>query len=294
MEPASTESGVLKRRTFLSPAKVNIFLKVRSKRPDGYHEIYSLMQPVSLYDVIEILLTPGALKAVRCKGYGVPEGRENLACRAAEAFLERTGIAAEVEIFITKNIPIGAGLGGGSSDAAGVLLGLNSMTGQGLAETELMELGALIGSDVPFFILKGPAIASGRGEILKRVKTPRCHYVLVNPSIHVSTQWAYSNLDLTKKAKDNTLTYSEAGFSTAESMAGILENDLEAVTAVSFPEIGLIKEALVEYGALGALMSGSGSTVFGVFSEEARAEAAFELVSKRFGGSYSVYLAQGL
>lgn len=294
MEPANTESGVLKRRTFLSPAKVNIFLKVCSKRPDGYHEIYSLMQPVSLYDVIEITLVPGALKVVRCKGYGVPEGRENLACRAAEAFLERTGIVADVGIFISKNIPIGAGLGGGSSDAAGVLMGLNSMTGRLLVEADLMALGAQIGSDVPFFIIKGPALASGRGEILKRVKTPRCHYVLVNPSIHVSTLWAYSNLDLTKKVKDNMLTYSEADFSTAESMACTLKNDLEAVTAVRFPEIASIKEALVEFGALGALMSGSGSTVFGVFSEEALAEAAFELVRKRFDGSYSVYLAQGL
>lgn len=294
MDRSNRESGDVKRRTFLCPAKVNIFLKVRSKRPDGYHEIYSLMQPVSLYDVIEISLYPGQSTPLRCNGYGVPEGRANLACRAAEAFLEKTGIAAGVGIYITKNIPIGAGLGGGSSDAAGVLMGLNAMTGAGLPESDLKAIGARLGSDVPFFILRGPAIASGRGEVLQRVKTPRCHYVLVNPSIHVSTQWAYSNLDLTKKVKDNTLTYSEADFSSIEKMQGILENDLEAVTALRFPEIGLIKDALTALAADGALMSGSGSTVFGVFSDGKRAETAFERIRKSFGSIYSVYLAEGL
>lgn len=294
MDRSKTESGGLKRRAFLCPAKVNIFLKVLSRRPDGYHEIYSLMQPVSLYDVIEISLSPGSSTHVRCKGYGVPEGRSNLACRAAEAFLEKTGVDAGVDIHITKNIPIGAGLGGGSSDAAGVLMGMNAMTGSGLSDLDLMALGAGLGSDVPFFILRGPALASGRGEALRRVKTPHCHYVLVNPSIHVSTEWAYANLDLTKKAKDNTLTYSEADFSSAEKLAGILENDLEAVTAQRYPEIGLIKDALAGYGADGSLMSGSGSTVFGVFSDATRAQTAFERIRKRFGGSYSVYIAKGL
>ncbi|MBI5588343.1 MAG: 4-(cytidine 5'-diphospho)-2-C-methyl-D-erythritol kinase [Deltaproteobacteria bacterium] len=283
-----------KRQVFLSPAKVNLFLKVLSKRPDGYHEIRSLMQPVSLYDEVTIEVVQGDGIFVSSDHAGVPGGRDNLAYRAAERLLDAVGVKRKVSISIGKKIPVGAGLGGGSSDAATVLMGLNSLLGCQIDDKRLMGLGAGIGSDVPFFILKGPALASGRGEILKRVKLPRYNYVLVNPGFHVSTAWAYNNLDLTKKTEDNILIYSEEHLDSDRNIRDFLYNDLEAVTAVRYPEITAIKRALVEEGAQGSLMSGSGPTVFGVFQDAGNAEAAFERLKVTLDRAFSVFLAHGL
>lgn len=283
-----------KRQVFLSPAKVNLFLKVLSKRPDGYHEIRSLMQPVSLYDEVTIEVVQGDAIFVSSDHAGVPGGRDNLAYRAAEQVLEAVGVKRKVSISIGKRIPVGAGLGGGSSDAATVLMGLNSLLGGQIDDKRLMGLGAGIGSDVPFFILKGSALASGRGEILKRVKLPRYDYVLVNPGFHVSTAWAYTNLDLTKKTEDNILLYSEGPLDPELDIRDFLHNDLEAVTAARYPEITAIKRALVEEGALGSLMSGSGPTVFGVFQDAGKAEAAFERLKMTLNRGFSVFLAHGI
>lgn len=283
-----------KRQKFLSPAKVNLFLKVLSKRPDGYHEILSLMQPVSLYDELTVEVEEGDGIVVSADHAGVPGGKDNLAYRAADLVLRETGLKRKVSIFIGKRIPVGAGLGGGSSNAATVLMGLNSFLGSPVKEQRLMELGASIGSDVPFFILKTPAIATGRGEVLKRVKLPRYGYVLVNPGFHVSTAWAYNNLDLTKKPEDNILMYSEETLGSVHDIKDFLQNDLEAVTAGRYPEISAIKGALVEAGALGSLMSGSGPTVFGVFSETGKAEEAFQRLKGTLDKGFSVFLAHGL
>lgn len=279
---------------FLSPAKVNLFLKVLSKRPDGYHEILSLMQPVSLYDEVTIDVEEGDGITVSTDHAGVPGGKDNLAYRAAELLLKEAGLKRKVSIFIGKKIPVGAGLGGGSSDAATVLMGLNSSLGYPVDEKRLMEIGASIGSDVPFFILKSPALATGRGEVLKRVKLPPYSYLLVNPGFHVSTAWAYNNLDLTKKAEDNILMYSEEALASERNIKDILHNDLEAVTAGKYPEIATIKGALVEAGAIGALMSGSGPTVFGVFSDSHRAQEAFQRLKGALDKGFSVFLARGL
>lgn len=283
-----------KRQQFLSPAKVNLFLKVLSKRPDGYHEILSLMQPVSLYDEVTIEVEEGDGILVSTDHAGVPSGKDNLAYRAADLVLREAGLKRKVSIFIGKKIPVGAGLGGGSSNAATVLMGLNSFLGSPVKEQRLMELGASIGSDVPFFILKSPAMATGRGEVLKRVKLPRYSYVLLNPGFHVSTAWVYNNLDLTKKSEDNILMYSEETLGSVHDIKDFLHNDLEAVTAGRYPEISAIKGALVEAGALGSLMSGSGPTVFGVFSEPGKAAEAFQRLKGTLGKGFSVFLAHGL
>lgn len=283
-----------KRQTFLSPAKVNLFLRVLRKRPDGYHDIHSLMQPVSLYDEITISVADGDGITVTTDHPEVPGGRDNLVYKAAELILAEASERKKVFIHISKRVPAGAGLGGGSSDAATVLMGLSSMLGCAVTEKRLMELGAGIGSDVPFFILRGPALASGRGEVLERVKLPSYSYILVNPGFHVSTAWAYNNLDLTKKPEDNMLMYSEGFLGHEHNVRDLLHNDLEAVTAKRHPEITAMKKALIEAGATGSLMSGSGPTVFGVFQDEKKAREAFERLKAALDEGYLIFLAQGL
>lgn len=287
-------STVQRSQRLFSPAKVNLFLKVLSKRPDGYHEIYSLIQPISLYDEVAIDVGEGDGITVSTDHAGVPAGKDNLAFRAADLVLKETGARRNVSIYIRKTIPVGAGLGGGSSNASTVMMGLNSFLGSPLSERRLMELGASIGSDVPFFMLRSSALATGRGEVLKRVRLPAYTYVLVNPGFHVSTAWAYSNLDLTKKAEDNILMYSEESLDSERNIRNFLHNDLEAVTAEKYPEISAIKGSLIEAGALGALMSGSGPTVFGVFTDTDKAQEAFQRLKGSLDRGFSVFLAHGL
>lgn len=282
-----------------SPAKINLILKVLRKRSDGYHEIFSVMQAVSLFDLITIEAASGEGITVRCSDPNVPSDSSNLAHRAASIFLGRSGIKRRVDITIDKHIPVGAGLGGGSSNAATVLMGLNDMLSAGFGEKELMEAGSVLGSDVPFFMLSCPAVARGRGEILERMALPRYQYILINPGFKVSTAWAYSNLDLTKKTEDNILSYSgaysEALLGDIDKLKGCLANDLELVTLPEHPELAVIKKALVDSGADGALMSGSGPTVFGVFRAGAAADAAFVELKERFAAKgYFIFRAEGL
>lgn len=284
--------------TLPAPAKVNLFLRVISKRPDGYHELATLMQPVSLYDTVRVSTGPGGGIRVSCSGEGMPQGRDNIAHHAAELVVERArsrGIpAGGVEIEIEKAIPAGAGLGGGSSDAAAVLMGLNELIGAGLSRRELMDLGARLGSDVPFFILRGPALARGRGEVLTPVELPPFDYVLINPGFNVSTAWVYSNLDLTKRAEDNILTVSVEPFKDPENIEKFLVNDLEPVTTSRHPEINRLKAMLLELGAAGALMSGSGPTVFAIFRDRPSALAAFDAAIVALDSRHRVFHVTGL
>lgn len=280
--------------SLLAPAKINLILKVLRKRDDGYHDIFSVMQPVSLYDEIYVSASRGRGVFVSSDSAEIPSDDSNLACRAAEEFLKRTGFDWRIEIRIKKNIPVAAGLGGGSSDAAAVLMGLNGLLKAGLSEAALMEMASVIGSDAPFFILKSPAAATGRGTVLRRASLPAYHYVLINPGFKVSTKWAYDNLDLTKKFEDNILTYSDEALKDVERLKDYLTNDLESVTLRRFPEISSLKDALNGAGASAALMSGSGPTAFGVFHDGAAARAAFEVLKASFGGSSSVFLVRGL
>lgn len=282
------------KRAFQSPAKVNLFLKVLGKRPDGYHELATLMQPVSLFDELEISVSDGEGVAVVTDSAEAPGGEENLASRAARTFIQATAMRRRVEISLRKVIPVGAGLGGGSSDAATVLMALNEMTGIWLPDGALMEMAARLGSDVPFFILKGPALAGGRGEKLKRVRLPELHYVLINPGFHVSTAWVYSSLGLTKEIENNNLLYSYEVPASPEGVAAALANDLEAVTEGQYPGISGLKEKLKGAGALGALMSGSGPTVFGVFRSRDEAQRAHDALAAEVEGAAKVFLASGL
>ncbi len=284
----------------LSPAKVNLFLKVISKREDGYHDILSLMQPVSLFDVIQMRIEEGSGISTRVTGTGmggylppVPDGPENLAYKAAELFLKEAGLKRAVEIEIRKQIPSGAGLGGGSSNAATVLMGLNDALGQVIDHDELLTLSASLGSDVPFFLLKGSALASGRGEILERISIPLYDYVLVNPGFEVSSGWAYDNLDLTKKDEDNMLMYSKSALMDSHHIKDLLVNDLEPAVLERYPQILEIKEELLATDTQGVLMSGSGPTVFALYGDLDKAKAAFEAVGSRLKAPNKVFLARG-
>lgn len=247
----------------LSPAKINLYLKVTGKRPDGYHELLTLMTPVRLFDEIDLEAVGEGIH-VQAPGCGCDAGR-NLASRAAELFLGQTRVRAGVSIRITKNIPVGAGLGGGSSNASTVLKGMNELFQTGLSREELMEMAGAIGSDCPFFILGKPCLMGGRGDMLLHevVLEPRS-YLIVTPPLEISTARVYSLLK-------NPLTHGKKRYRiTAEVVRrGIaperwLENDLEGPAFGMCPELKRIKAELLEAGALGVIMSGSGSSILGI------------------------------
>jgi 4-diphosphocytidyl-2-C-methyl-D-erythritol kinase len=271
-----------------APAKINWFLKIDGKRSDGYHDIRTLMQKVSLYDLIELLPSE---ELVLESSLDVPV-EKNLVYRSAILLRERYGVGTGALMRLRKVIPSGAGLGGGSSDAASVLLGLNTLWGLNLSREELAEAGAEIGSDVPFFIFGPAAFAHGRGEKIVPVSRPRkAHLLLVKPPVSVSTAWAYGRYseagsftsrngpELTKNdTKLNNIEFFIARYENAgiRDLAGVLSNDLETVTIERFPVIAEIKRRLLDRGAQFVLMTGSGPTVFGVFRDRTAAVEAAE------------------
>ncbi len=264
-------SNTMNRIKLQAPAKINYLLDVIRKRPDNYHDLRMVMQRIALSDEIEISLsdTPGI--RVYCDRGDVPDGPANIAWRAADALLALSHSNTGIDIFILKKIPMAAGLGGGSSDAATVLMGLNDLLNLKLTDEKLMSVGVRLGADVPFFIFKKTALAEGIGDRLSAVEgLPQVWIVLVNPNIHVSTAWVYKNLQLTKKSDTDKLPKFN---NSIEDICALLSNDLESVTIGSFPVIQEIKDALLANGAQGVLMSGSGPTVFGVFEDEQKASA---------------------
>jgi 4-diphosphocytidyl-2-C-methyl-D-erythritol kinase len=267
--------------TRLAPAKINLCLHVLGRRADGYHELAMLMQRVSLFDriTLELTATPGV--QVHCEGLVLNVGEENIAGRAAAMMLEQANSTGGVDLVIEKTIPVAAGLGGGSSDAATVFLMLNEMLDVGFSQDRLMMLGGSLGADVPFFIFESAAWATGIGERLKRVSgLPQVWYVLVNPGLSVSTAWVYRKLGLTSPGDVARLPRFPG---TTKDLVGQLHNDLERVTLTEFPVVSEMKESLLGLGAEGVLMSGSGPTVFGVFETEAKARMA-EVALQRISG----------
>lgn len=282
--------------TINAPAKINLFLRITGKRSDGYHDLYSLMCPVALYDTLHLTFGTAGL-TVTCTHPEVPEGASNLAARAAELFFDTLfdgaiPSSAGLTIHIEKQIPVGAGLGGGSSDAAAVLTALNTHFGKPLATSALMGLGARIGADVPFFIFGAPALATGIGDRLDALPrlTPWTA-LLVYPNAAVSTAWVYKNLilRLTKEEKKlRKFNFDGRIFKVDEHLV----NDLEPVTAKVLPVINEIKRLLLAHGAAGAMMTGSGSTVFGLFSEPGRAESArTALCNNQQSQNWTLYVA---
>lgn len=253
------------------PAKINLWLEIVRKREDGYHELSSLMLPVSVFD--RIIIETGSAEgpvSLECNAPGIPSDSRNLAWRAAESFRSASGKSRAVHIRLIKEIPSGAGLGGGSADAAGVLLELNSIFGNPLKPQVLEELALGLGADVPFFLHQKPALATGIGEKLEFCPNiPEYPLVLIKPPVNVPTAWVYANLKLTRGNAYIKLNRFNAD---PWLLSGVIENDLETVTEQRYPVIAELKRWLFEQGALGACMSGSGPTVFGVFKsgDEAR------------------------
>ena len=296
----------------LSPAKVNLRLDVLSRRADSYHNILSLMQLVDLSDEVEVSLGGRGPTEIEVFCHStkwaslVPQGEGNLAYRAAQGFTSASGLRQGVRISIRKMIPVGAGLGGGSSNAAAVLLALQSLSRKKMSKKSLILLARRIGADVPFFLFGHPAWASGIGDILTRVKIPfPLWFVLVYPGFSISTRWAYEQLDarrasrgpalskakgLTKKIRNIRIT-KEKEFKDLEELVGILHNDLEEVSLGAYPEIVKAKQDLLTEGARGDLMTGSGSTVFGLFLDESSARIASQKIT---GKGWEVYCVRGI
>lgn len=257
----------------LSPAKINLFLQVLGKRSDGYHDLVTLMCCIGLYDTLLLTFDVDDI-AVSCDHPVVPGDDTNLAFGAAHLFFKTFGQNEGVHIFIQKQIPVAAGLGGGSSNAAAVLLGLNRHYDYPFSKEELISMGLSLGADVPFFIFQKPAVASGIGERLVAYQNLKnLKILLVSPGLSVSTADVYKklNLGLTKcKKKLKSFLLNKQRFDPRFHLC----NDLEAVTASKYPIIKTVKEALLSHGALGALMSGSGPTIFGLFSDSNEASKA--------------------
>jgi 4-diphosphocytidyl-2-C-methyl-D-erythritol kinase len=261
-----------------APAKINLFLTVVGKRPDGYHDLFSLMCPVALYD--SLTLTFGSPDiSVACDHPDVPDDKTNLAARAASLFFDAASDAAltpatGVAIRIAKRIPVGAGLGGGSSDAAAVLTTLNNRFGRPFSPDRLARIGVRIGADVPFFLMNRPALATGIGDRLE----PFPHLapwtaLMVFPNQSISTAWVYKNLNLRLTKEEKKLSkfhFDGRNFDVGRHLV----NALESVTETALPVISEIKRLLLAHGAAGAMMSGSGSTVFGLFADTERAISA--------------------
>jgi len=286
------------KHTALSPAKVNLFLKVVSKRPDGYHNIVSIVDIISLFDVIRIEEIPDDIVSVKDDKDVLPDGMANTMYRAVIALKERFDIRSGVSVYVEKHIPIGSGLGGPSSNAATVLRELTKIWGIPISETELKEIGSNVGADVPLFLYGKPCVMRGIGSVISPIELPSLWYLIVYPNVSISTRRVYEGLKivLTKKQNDIKLV---AKFNNALEISAILENDLERVGILLCPSIQTIKQRLIEAGAQGTLMSGSGSSVFGIFeTEEGAIKASASLtnmgsifITRSFkeGGGYGGY-----
>ncbi len=274
-----------------APAKINLGLKVLRKRADGYHDIQSILQKVSLYDTLLLKLDDRQGIRITTDTPAVPTDAGNLAFLAADSFLKQQKIAAGLSIHIKKRIPVGAGLGGGSTDAAATLAGLNKLLNCNLQDIELHRLAIKLGADVPFFIYHAPtALAEGIGEQLTPVTIDApLWFLLIFPGFSISTKWAYENYRLlTNSCEKISISRHLTG---VNDVIGVLHNDLERVVTQRYPEILKIKHTLIQAGARGSLMSGSGSAVFGIFDD---AQHARDTLKRLYMPDYKVFMVRSL
>lgn len=284
--------------TLSSPAKLNLRLDVLGKRPDGYHELLMLMERIDLEDEIEIKVVEKGI-SLSCDDSSIPEGDANIAFRAIKEILAYSSRNVGVEVKIKKQIPIASGMGGGSSNAATVIKGVNQLLKLKLPKEKLMVIGAKLGADVPFFLFEGPAIASGIGDQLKKVKKiPKMSLVVVNPGIPVSTEWVYKSLNVNGNGNGHNGNGKPQEipntFNTKKDVVKILNNDLEKVTIKEFPIIAEIKKLLLSHGALASQMTGSGPTVFGIFPDRASMDKAISKIEARGGARWKIFRTENL
>jgi len=298
--------GPLKDRvSLLAPAKINLYLKITGRRADGYHYLATLMQKISLFDQVVLERRPKGVLLL-CPDSDLPVDDANIAYRAASLFLEQKknvvrGKMTGVAIILNKSIPVAAGLGGGSSDAAAVIRGLDELFAASCTEEEMLGMGASLGADVPFFVSGKPAAwATGIGDRLHEA-APLTGYsiLIVNPGYSVSTQWVYEKFALTAGINNNNLqNFEKLGaegerqnvYASRSIKPEELVNDLESVTAGYHQEVMLLKNRLVEAGAAEAMMTGSGPTVFGLFrtSDAEKAAACAQALKAEFKDTYLV------
>ncbi|MEG1416082.1 MAG: 4-(cytidine 5'-diphospho)-2-C-methyl-D-erythritol kinase [Clostridium sp.] len=255
--------------TYMSPGKINLSLDIISRREDGYHEINTIMQTIDLYDLISIQKWPHIELTITDDSLPCDEG--NIAYRVASIIIDRYNLDSGVKIHIEKNIPNSAGLAGGSAYAAGLIININKLYNLNLSNDEMMGIGALVGSDVSYLILGGTCLCTGRGEKVKSLSSFKGINVLIaKPNVLVSTADVYKGLDLSKISlrPDNNILLNAINNKDINTLANNLVNVLETVTIPMHPEIDSIKKTMMKHGALGSIMSGSGPTVFGIFTDE--------------------------
>ena len=272
-------------------AKINLSLDVIGKRPDGYHDVEMIMQQIDLFDLVNIEEVSGTDITIVSECPFIPKDSNNIAHKAATLIKDSFNINSGLSIKIEKNIPVAAGLAGGSTNAAAVLIGLNKLWNLNLTIDELMAMGAKLGADVPFCILGGAAYAEGIGEILTPIEGLKNVWLVVaKPSISVSTAEVYKQLDLTKISDrtDTKLLLTAIDNGDLNLLAKNMFNVLESVSEVKFPVIKEIKNKMLEYNAIGSMMSGSGPTVFGIFKGYERAKSAYENLSILYKQTYLV------
>jgi 4-diphosphocytidyl-2-C-methyl-D-erythritol kinase len=266
--------------TVFAPAKINVILRILGRRPDGFHNLWSIMQTVALEDEVQIRLRADRQDIqLRCDATQLAADQSNLVHRAATEVLARAQQSIGLDIVLRKRIPMGAGLGGGSSDAAATIIGLNHLLRLEWSPTQMADVGQLLGSDVPFFLFAPSAFVAGRGETVRPVVVEGTRWiVLVNPGFGVNTKWAYQELAATRTAVTPlSLAQREIDRQSRVSWAQLIaaaENDFEAPVFGAHGNLREIKRSLQAHGAEIALLSGSGATVFGVFADEARARLA--------------------
>ncbi len=275
-------------------AKINLGLDVLRRREDGYHEVRMIMQTVGLYDLLTITKTQAPKIHVRTNLPYLPGNENNLVYKAAKLLMDEFHLPGGLFIDLKKKIPVAAGMAGGSTDAASVLYGLNRLYGLGLRTEELMERGVRLGADVPYCLMRGTALAEGIGEKLTRLPPmPPCPVLVAKPGISVSTRFVYENLHANELRReqhpDINASIAAIREGNLREVARTMGNVLELVTAREYPVIEEIKDVMRRSGALGAMMSGSGPTVFGLFEDKGTAEEALRRL-KRAGLARQVYL----
>lgn len=279
--------------SFASPGKINLRLEVLRRRPDGYHDIRNLMVCVSLSDDVHMNIVEKGL-LVTCDDIAVPDNEDNIVYKALKEILAYSSRNVGVEVHINKRIPVAAGMGGGSSNAATVIMGLNELLKLKLSKEKLMKIGLKIGADVPFFIFESPALAEGVGEQLRKIKTiPKLYLLIVNPGIAVSTKWAYRNVpsEVLYEKKDADVP---DVYRTKKDVTKIMHNDLERITLREYPVIAEIKEQLVKLGAMASLMTGSGPSVFGVFADKNKLIQAHEKLGKKAKSNWRIFMTESV
>lgn len=278
--------------TLLSPAKINLTLEVIRKRQDGYHDIRSIVQPINLFDEVRIEVEKGDGITLESIGIEIPRGKENLARRAAEVFLKECGISLKIRIFIKKRIPVGAGLGGGSGNAAAVLVGINRITNK-FSEDDLIRFSSKIGADVPLFIHCRSSIIEGIGDKVTLISSfPLFYYVLLNPGFEVSTKRIYELWDEAFKEEGLIRDGIEHKISLFRRGEFPLINDLEKLAIAIYPEIKNLREKLISMDVEAVSMTGSGPTVFGLFNDEKKAKMIYDYF--RDSTKFKVFFAQGI